>query len=59
MPHERQEFVIIDYTKEVVILAVIERGGKEEIIGVGQYIIKTTYMLKLPSHRAMITILRE
>jgi RimJ/RimL family protein N-acetyltransferase len=38
MPHERlQEFAIIDYTKEMVILAAIEREGKEEVVGVGQY----------------------
>ncbi len=38
MPHERlQEFVIIDYTKERVILAMIKQDGKEEIVGVGQY----------------------
>jgi acyl-CoA hydrolase/RimJ/RimL family protein N-acetyltransferase len=39
MPHERlQDFIAIDYTKEMVILAV--RGalsGKEEILGMGQY----------------------
>ncbi|MDA8340019.1 MAG: GNAT family N-acetyltransferase [Nitrospiraceae bacterium] len=40
MPHERlQKFVIIDYTKEMVILAVIEQEGKEMIIGMGQYYI--------------------
>ncbi|WP_342766537.1 GNAT family N-acetyltransferase [Candidatus Borrarchaeum sp.] len=38
MPHERlQDFVIIDYTKEMVILAVKEHEGKEEILGLGQY----------------------
>jgi acyl-CoA hydrolase/GNAT superfamily N-acetyltransferase len=38
MPHERlQDFVIIDYTKEMVILAVLKRGEKEEVIGMGQY----------------------
>lgn len=38
MPHERlQEFVVIDYTKEMVILATIQNGKKEEIIGVGQF----------------------
>jgi len=40
MPHERlQEFVIIDYTKELVILAIMAREEKEEIMGVGQYAI--------------------
>ena len=39
MPHERlQEFVVIDYTKEMVILATIKDSEmKEEVIGVGQY----------------------
>jgi len=38
MPHERlQEFVIIDYTKEIVILASIQTGGTEKIAGLGQY----------------------
>jgi RimJ/RimL family protein N-acetyltransferase len=38
MPHERlQEFVVIDYTREMTILAVIEREGKEEVVGLGQY----------------------
>ncbi|MFX1465699.1 MAG: GNAT family N-acetyltransferase [Promethearchaeota archaeon] len=39
MPHERlQEFVIIDYTKEMVILAVKEHEEqREEILGLGQY----------------------
>jgi acyl-CoA hydrolase/GNAT superfamily N-acetyltransferase len=38
MPHERlQDFVIIDYTKQIVILAVIQDEEKEKIAGVGQY----------------------
>ena len=38
MPHERlQEFVVIDYTREMVILAVIGEEGKQTVIGVGQY----------------------
>ncbi len=38
MPHERlQEFVVIDYTKEMVMLAVLETDEKEEVIGIGQY----------------------
>ncbi len=41
MPHDRlQEFVIIDYTKQMVILAVVKEEGEEEkekIIGIGQY----------------------
>jgi len=40
VPHKlRQEFVVIDYTRDMVILAVIEdrKTGIEEIVGVGQY----------------------
>jgi len=38
MPHERlQEFTIIDYSKEMVILAVLNQREKEEIVGLGQY----------------------
>jgi acyl-CoA hydrolase/GNAT superfamily N-acetyltransferase len=38
MPHERlQEMVVIDYTREMVILAVVEQNGKEVVVGVGQY----------------------
>jgi RimJ/RimL family protein N-acetyltransferase len=43
MPHERlQKFVIIDYTKEIIILAVLQEEGKETIVGVGQYAIHET-----------------
>jgi acyl-CoA hydrolase/GNAT superfamily N-acetyltransferase len=38
IPHERlQEFVIIDYTQEMVILATTGDEDKEEVVGVGQY----------------------
>jgi acyl-CoA hydrolase/RimJ/RimL family protein N-acetyltransferase len=38
MPHERlQEFVIIDYSSEMVILAVTKKDEKEIVAGVGQY----------------------
>jgi acyl-CoA hydrolase/GNAT superfamily N-acetyltransferase len=38
LPHELlQRFAIVDYTKQMVILAVIPQGPKEEIIGIGQY----------------------
>lgn len=39
MPHERvQELVVIDYTMETAIAAVIEReGGREEFVAVGRY----------------------
>ena len=40
MPHERlQELVVIDYTKEMAILAVLPQEEKENIIGVGRYYI--------------------
>jgi acyl-CoA hydrolase/GNAT superfamily N-acetyltransferase len=45
MPHERlQEFVVIDHTKEMMILTVkvSEHGEREEIVGVGQYGIDET-----------------
>jgi acyl-CoA hydrolase/GNAT superfamily N-acetyltransferase len=38
MPHQRlQEFVVIDYTLDMVILAILQEGEKEIIVGVGQY----------------------
>jgi len=39
MPHERlQEFVVIDYTREMVILATLQKAeGVEEVVGIGQY----------------------
>jgi RimJ/RimL family protein N-acetyltransferase len=40
MPHERlQEYVVIDFTKELVILAVIPDTEKDVIAGIGQYTI--------------------
>ena len=40
MPHERlQKFVVIDYTKEMVILVVVQKEDKEEVYGMGQYFI--------------------
>jgi GNAT superfamily N-acetyltransferase len=47
LPHERlQEFAVVDYTEDMVILAVIkESEEKEEVIGVGQYNVdETTHM---------------
>jgi len=39
MPHERrQDFVVIDYTKELVILAFVDEGGKYVAAGMGQMI---------------------
>jgi RimJ/RimL family protein N-acetyltransferase len=40
MPHDfLQKFVVIDYTKQMAILAVIQHEEKEEAIGVGRYAI--------------------
>jgi len=40
MPHERlQEFVIIDYTKAMIILACIKEEEREKVVGLGQYYI--------------------
>ena len=42
MPHNvLQKFVIIDYSKEMLILAITERQGVEEIAGMAQYVIDT------------------
>ena len=45
IPHEYlQRFVVIDYTKEMAILAVLREEEKEEILGVGRYSVdKDTY----------------
>ncbi len=38
MPHERlQEFVVIDYTTQMVMLAVTGKEDNEKVIGMGQY----------------------
>ncbi|HAU32062.1 MAG TPA: acetyl-CoA hydrolase, partial [Desulfotomaculum sp.] len=38
MPHERlQQFSVIDHTKEMIILAVIQEDEKEKLLGFGQY----------------------
>ncbi len=38
MPHERlQDFTVIDYTKEMLIVAVVDRKIREKIVAVGQY----------------------
>jgi RimJ/RimL family protein N-acetyltransferase len=40
MHHDRlQPFVVIDYTKEMVILAVVQEEEKETIVGMSQYLI--------------------
>lgn len=41
VPHEvLQKLVIIDYTVEMAILAIVPRGEEEEIVGVGRYYIE-------------------
>lgn len=41
MPHERlQKFVVIDYSSEMVILAVTEEENRETVVGMGQYYIE-------------------
>ncbi len=43
MHHERlQPFVVIDYTREMVILAVLSYEGQEQIVGMAQYTIDQT-----------------
>lgn len=43
IPHERlQDFVVIDYTKEMVILAIEKLDEKEKVVGVGQFSIDET-----------------
>jgi acyl-CoA hydrolase/GNAT superfamily N-acetyltransferase len=40
MPHERlQEFVVVDYNKEVSLVATVKQDEKEIIVGLGQYAI--------------------
>lgn len=40
MPHERlQDFCVIDYTREVMLLATIQDGELETVAGIGQYCI--------------------
>jgi acyl-CoA hydrolase/GNAT superfamily N-acetyltransferase len=39
IPHKmRQDFVVIDYTREMVILACTRDGDREEVVGIGQFI---------------------
>jgi acyl-CoA hydrolase/GNAT superfamily N-acetyltransferase len=43
MPHQQlQEFVVIDYSREMVIVASVTTEDKEEVIGLGQYSISET-----------------
>jgi RimJ/RimL family protein N-acetyltransferase len=46
MSHERlQEFVVIDYTKEMIILAVVEESGRETVAGLGEYYLEEDGLL--------------
>jgi acyl-CoA hydrolase/GNAT superfamily N-acetyltransferase len=41
MPHERlQEFVAIDYGREMVILACVDEGARSPVVGLGEYYIE-------------------
>ena len=43
VPHQQlQEFVVIDYSKEMVIVASAKSGDKEDVVGLGQYSIAET-----------------
>lgn len=51
IPHrELQKLVVIDYTKQMAVLAVLEHEGKEEIIGVARYAVEDD------AHRAVLAI---
>ena len=49
IPHQQlQEFVVIDHSKETVILASLKTGEKEEVVGLGQYAIsEETHMAEV------------
>jgi acyl-CoA hydrolase/ribosomal protein S18 acetylase RimI-like enzyme len=52
MPHLRlQEFVVVDYTNQMSILAVLQKGTKEVAIGLGQY------LMSEEGHAAEVAIL--
>jgi acyl-CoA hydrolase/GNAT superfamily N-acetyltransferase len=43
VPHQQlQEFVVIDYSKEMAIVALVKSGDKEDVVGLGQYSISET-----------------
>jgi acyl-CoA hydrolase/GNAT superfamily N-acetyltransferase len=43
VPHQQlQEFVVIDYSKEMAIVATVKMGDREEFVGLGQYSISET-----------------
>lgn len=38
MPHDRlQQFILVDYTKQLLIIAVLKKGNREEVVGLGEY----------------------
>jgi RimJ/RimL family protein N-acetyltransferase len=40
MPHDRlQQFVVVDYSKSMMILATLQNGQREEVVGMGQYFV--------------------
>ncbi|MEM0359486.1 MAG: GNAT family N-acetyltransferase [Candidatus Hadarchaeales archaeon] len=40
MPHDLlQKFVAVDYKKQMVLLAILKRGEKEEVVGMAQYVL--------------------
>ncbi|MCU0593979.1 MAG: GNAT family N-acetyltransferase [Desulfobacterota bacterium] len=43
MPHQQlQEFVVIDYSKEMALVAFAKKGDRDEVVGLGQYSISET-----------------
>ncbi len=51
LPHEvLQKFVAIDYTRQMVILAVVREAERETVVGVGQYVVLED------THRAEIAL---
>ena len=53
MPHERlQDFVVIDYTKKMEILAVLGEEDEEEIVGLGQFEIEACHMWRRSPSRS-------
>lgn len=47
---DRQKLVVIDYTKHMAILAIVEHGDREEIVGVARYAVEDDI------HRAVLAI---
>jgi acyl-CoA hydrolase/GNAT superfamily N-acetyltransferase len=48
MPHKlRQEYVVIDYTSEIVLLAMVHEDGKEILAGMGQILMDENHMAEV------------